>query len=175
LFTYHGAEESLDLVGSRVEELLVLEMPRERVVARLTSAGDLLAGDAKRRALAERVRVTLEKEGVSVRELRELLSECVRNDPDDEYSEFVASQQRKNLWMITISLLVVVLVASLFGRPELLLFGAFGATLGRLYRFMQKFPAKHDAAFSWTTLMMAPVAGALTGWVASLFWDSSSI
>jgi len=83
----------------------------------------------------------------------------------DNYFEMLSDWQNKVMWLSTVALLFIVLLLWLEPNAFLLVAGAIGGLLGKLRSIIQRPDTPNDYGFSWSTLFLSPLIGALTGWV----------
>ena len=82
---------------------------------------------------------------------------------DTEFAS-IASWHKKTAWLVGLSLLLVVVLSATFGHATLFLLGALGGLMSRLSRVLVRQQLPTDYGFSWTTLFLSPMVGALAGW-----------
>jgi len=92
-------------------------------------------------------------------------AEQFRHDFNDSRYENLANLIGKAVWLTWGALLLVVALAALFDRESLFLLGVAGALISRLTRVLRRRPKASDYGAEWSTLLVAPGAGALSGWV----------
>jgi hypothetical protein len=80
----------------------------------------------------------------------------------------VLTFHRKLFWIIVTGVLLAVSLAAIFGNAELLLLGAVGGFLSRLYVAIKAEDVPRQYGVYWTTLMLGPVVGALAAYVGLL-------
>jgi len=73
----------------------------------------------------------------------------------------ITTWHRKSFLIILTGLVLIVVTGSVFERWQLLLVGALAAFLSRLWRALRAREVPKEYWSQWTTLMLAPVAGAL--------------
>jgi hypothetical protein len=71
---------------------------------------------------------------------------------------------RKALWLVVTGLVLAVVVTEVHGHAVILVGGATGAFLSRLWRALRSKATPRDYLQNWTTLILGPVAGALAGY-----------
>lgn len=71
---------------------------------------------------------------------------------------------RKTFWSMVTAFVVTVSVAAAFGRAQLLLAGALGAAVSRLFLLIRSRDVPRDYATLWTTLLLSPFVGALAAY-----------
>lgn len=99
-----------------------------------------------------------------------LLSEARNQLYDSSDTEFasIASWHKKTAWLVGSSLLLVVVLSATFGNATFFLLGALGGLMSRLSRVLVRQQVPTDYGFSWTTLFLSPMVGALAGWSGML-------
>lgn len=90
------------------------------------------------------------------------------HDGRDTLFESLADQQRKASVLAGLGLGLIVLLAVAGQREELFLLGAVGGFLSRLGRLLNRRPVFTDYGASSARLVLAPVSGALAGWIGIL-------
>ncbi|MDQ4143341.1 MAG: hypothetical protein M3198_06270 [Actinomycetota bacterium] len=173
--------EDLVLEGWRLahgtEPLLTYKLVGEQIVARLVVLGHELAKSSVEgraelgRRMLEAVRTGPgEAPTVDQATLQALLSEGLAQtyDARDDYFDSLIQENRRTTWLTSVGLLGVVGLTLVFGRPEFLLMGAVGGLFSRLAQVLRRRPEPTDYGVSWGPLMLAPVAGALAGWIGIL-------
>lgn len=78
--------------------------------------------------------------------------------------ERVATQQRKNLWLVMVGAVLVVTLAAVSGNALLLLLGAAGAFVSRLFALLRSDARTAEFRFTWTANMLGPVYGSLVAY-----------
>lgn len=78
--------------------------------------------------------------------------------------ERVAIQQRKNLWLVMVGAVLIVTLAAVSGNAVLLLLGAAGAFVSRLFALLRSDALTAEFRFTWTANMLGPVYGALVAY-----------
>lgn len=71
---------------------------------------------------------------------------------------------RKTFWLMTTAFLVTLAVAAVLGGAVLLLVGALGAVVSRLFLLVRSREVPRDYATLWTTLLLSPFVGALAAY-----------
>lgn len=89
-------------------------------------------------------------------------------DARDNYYEGLSDWQNKAFWLVTVTTVIVVLLAAVLGNATYLLLGAAGGLLARLSKTMNARSIGFDYGVSWSVLFLAPLVGALTGWTGVL-------
>jgi hypothetical protein len=89
-------------------------------------------------------------------------------DERDSYFQGLASWQNRATWLVMVSLLTVVVLGLTHGNTALFVLGAVGGLLSRMRKALSRKEYAFDYGASWSTLFLAPVVGALTGWVGVL-------
>ena len=89
-------------------------------------------------------------------------------DDRDSYFQGLASWQNRATWLVMVSLLTVVVLGLTHGNTALFVLGAVGGLLSRMRKALSRKDYAFDYGASWSTLFLAPVVGALTGWVGVL-------
>ena len=95
-----------------------------------------------------------------------LLSVALNKLYDSTDTEFasIASWHKKTAWLVGLSLLLVVVLTATFGHATFFLLGALGGLMSRLSRVLVRQQLPTDYGFSWTTMFLSPMVGALAGW-----------
>jgi hypothetical protein len=163
-----------------LEQLLVADLDNESALARLASAtGELRARSRPgMKGLADEIDVLLRSshkataDGGSAFSKRPqaLLAEALRvlhNERDMDF-ENQSGTESKALALTLVGLLLIVVAGVAFHREALFLLGAIGGFISRLFRVLKRRPSLSDYGASWSTIMLAPVAGALSGWSGTL-------
>jgi hypothetical protein len=86
-------------------------------------------------------------------------------DQQDDYYEFLADWQNKTTWLTYIAVLLIGVLVWADHNALLLVAGGIGGLLSKLRSVIQKPGTPNDYGFSWSTIFLAPLVGALTGWV----------
>lgn len=89
-------------------------------------------------------------------------------DDRDSYFQGLANWQNRATWLVMVSLLTVVVLGLTHGNTALFVLGAVGGLLSRMRKALSRKDYAFDYGASWSTLFLAPVVGALTGWVGVL-------
>jgi hypothetical protein len=99
-----------------------------------------------------------------------LLTEARNQLYDSADTEFasIASWHKKTAWLVGSALLMIVCLSATFGHATLFLLGALGGLMSRLSRVLVRQQLPTDYGFSWTTLFLSPMVGALAGWAGVL-------
>lgn len=107
-----------------------------------------------------------EEQKPSITTLKALLKEGMEiyYDQQDNYYEFLADWQNKTTWLTYIALLLIGVLVWADNNALLLVAGGIGGLLSKLRSVIQKPGTPNDYGFSWSTLFLAPLVGALTGW-----------
>jgi len=97
----------------------------------------------------------------------ELLAEALRISYDrrDTLFDSLANRQLTGAWFTLLGLALIVLAALTYHREPLLVFGALGGLLSRVARLLRRRPSALDYGVSAVLFLLAPVVGALSGWV----------
>jgi len=122
-------------------------------------------------ALRKRLEFALASEPLPPSQRRaSLLSEARNQLYDSSDTEFasIASWHKKTAWLVGSSLLLVVVLSATFGNATFFLLGALGGLMSRLSRVLVRQQVQTDYGFSWTTLFLSPMVGALAGWSGML-------
>jgi hypothetical protein len=103
--------------------------------------------------------------------LREVLA-VVFDSHDTAYEE-AAEVYRKTLWLALIgAVAIVALGASVDQGHIFFLVGAVGGLMSRLTRVLSRRPRANDYGASWSTLILAPIAGGLAGWLGVVLTEA---
>jgi hypothetical protein len=103
--------------------------------------------------------------------LREVLA-VVFDSRDTAYEE-AAEVYRKTLWLALIgAVAIVALGASVDQGHIFFLVGAVGGLMSRLTRILSRRPRANDYGASWSTLILAPIAGGLAGWLGVVLTEA---
>ena len=86
---------------------------------------------------------------------------------DTEFAS-IASWHKKTAWLVWLSLMLVLVLSAAFGNAALFVLGALGGLMSRLARVLVRPQLPTDYGFSWTTLFLSPIVGALAGWTGVL-------
>jgi hypothetical protein len=158
--------------------LIVDLLPEDYLPGSLAVAqSDLQEVPTKRAAdLAGQIRSALEQladdnaKDPSGPTLRVLLRKCVDVARERGLYNFleIMTFHRKLLWIIVTGLLLAVSLATFLGNSQLLLLGAVGAFLSRLYIAIKAEGVPRHYAVYWTTLMLGPIVGALAAYAGLL-------
>jgi hypothetical protein len=107
-----------------------------------------------------------EKEKARLKRAR-LLQEAqtFRHNYNDTNYENLAGILGKAVWLTWVALALVVALGVIFDRETFFLLGAAGALISRLSRVLERKPNADDYGAEWSTLLLAPAAGALAGWI----------
>lgn len=89
-------------------------------------------------------------------------------DDRDNYFQGLANWQNRATWLVMVSLLILVVLGLTHGNTVLFVLGAVGGLLSRMRKALSRKDYAFDYGASWSTLFLAPVVGALTGWVGVL-------
>ncbi len=89
-------------------------------------------------------------------------------DSSDVEFASIASWHKKTAWLVGSALLMIVILSATFGHATLFLLGALGGLLSRFSRVLVRQQLPTDYGFSWTTLFLSPMVGALAGWAGVL-------
>lgn len=92
-------------------------------------------------------------------------AEVFRHNISDSNYENLANLLSKAVWLTWAALALVVALAAMFDRESFFLLGAAGALISRLTRVLRRRPSASDYGAEWSTLVLAPAAGAVAGWV----------
>jgi Abnormal spindle-like microcephaly-assoc'd, ASPM-SPD-2-Hydin len=118
-------------------------------------------------ALRARIEVALASAPLPPSERRAALLSEARNqlyDASDTEFASIASWHKKTAWLIGSSLLLVLALSATFGHAPFFLLGALGGLMSRLSRVLARQQLPTDYGFSWTTLFLSPMVGALAAW-----------
>ncbi|HEC18221.1 MAG TPA: hypothetical protein ENI97_02645 [Gammaproteobacteria bacterium] len=85
-------------------------------------------------------------------------------DKRDNYFEGLANWQNRATWLVFVSLFILVVAGITNGNTVLFVVGAIGGLLSRMRKVLIGKKHAFDYGASWSTLFLAPVVGALTGW-----------
>jgi len=133
-----------------------------RVLHRGTESARKLSRFSRiRRSHSQAGQVGYSSEATAV--LREAL--FLIHDDRDTLFESLADQQRKAVWLAILGLGLMALAGASLHRESLLLLGAFGGFLSRLGRLLTRKALFTDYGSSAASLILAPVSGALSGWI----------
>lgn len=154
-----------------LEDELVLSLPADEVDARLRTTATRLGtmGGDQAAAFVARIGEALDAPA-NLGERRALLREVevFRHNVSDGNYEDLASLLAKAVWLAVVALALVAALGSLFDRETYFLLGAAGGLISRLSRVLRRRPDAGDYGASWSTMLLAPAAGALMGWLAVL-------
>lgn len=185
----HGWGRSLkaimtdDVLGAwRQAHAMDAEMARnlgtiEAVKSRLRVESPLLrANQADNKVLYKAIGRQLKAQPPSLGELRSSLADClvINFNARDTKFESLANLQTKSAWMALGGMGLIVGLGVGFGRYELLLFGAVGGLLSRLARLLTGVVTSNDYGVSGSSLVLAPVSGALAGFGGVLLLQALS-
>lgn len=95
----------------------------------------------------------------------------ILHDRRDLTFESLADLQMKSAWLALLGLALIVLASAGLHREVFFILGALGGFLSRLGRLLRRRPRFTDYGASSSQLLLAPVAGALAGWVGVLLVD----
>lgn len=125
-------------------------------------------GSETGKSLAEQISKVLESNDHA--SLKALIKEArgLLFDAKDCYYEDLADWQNKAVWLVFVTSIILFLVAVTQINDMLLLLGAVGGLLARLRKTLTTKKLGFDYGVSWSILFLAPVVGALTGWVGVL-------
>ena len=155
----------IDAVG----DLTTPELHAE-VVARAAELSDESSAELRDAALgaAKALRAESDDPGDAVAEGRAILKQAltlVYDSRDSAYEE-AAEVYRKTLWLAGIGALAIVALGSAVEQGQIFfLVGAVGGLMSRLTRILSRRPRANDYGASWSTLILAPIAGGLAGWL----------
>ncbi len=98
--------------------------------------------------------------------MKPLLAEALRilHDERDKAYENEAGTESKALALTMVGLLLLLVAGVALHREALMLLGALGGFISRMFRVLKRRPSLSDYGASWATIMLAPVAGALAEW-----------
>jgi hypothetical protein len=98
-------------------------------------------------------------------EARPLLVDAMRvyYDQRDTVYDSLTNQQTTGAWLTLLGLALIALSACMFQREPLLLFGALGGFLSRVWRLLRRRPGAKHFGVSAVVFMLAPVVGSLSG------------
>jgi hypothetical protein len=114
------------------------------------------------------------REGVE-REARATLKEvlAVVFDSRDTAYEEAAEVYRKTLWLALIGAVGIVALGLAVDQGHIFfLVGAIGGLMSRLTRILSRRPRANDYGASWSTLILAPIAGGLAGWLGVVLTEA---
>jgi hypothetical protein len=159
-----------------LERLLVSDLSKEEAEAQLsaTSAALRAVDRPEANALADEIDVLfgkVAKDRTAVvspfaHQPKVLLAEVLRvlhNETDSAYEDD-SGIESKAIDLTLVGLLLIVVAGVTLHRETWLLFGAIGGFVSRLTRLLRARPTLSDYGAAWSSLMLAPVAGALAGW-----------
>ena len=87
-------------------------------------------------------------------------------DSRDSAYEEAAEVYRKTQWLALIGAVAIVALGSSIDQGQIFfLVGAVGGLMSRLTRILSRRPRANDYGASWSTLILAPIAGGLAGWL----------
>lgn len=86
----------------------------------------------------------------------------------DNYFESLANWQNRATWLVFVSLLILIVLGLTHGNTALFVLGAVGGLLVRMRKVLSARQHAFDYGASWSTLFLAPIVGALTGWAGVL-------
>jgi hypothetical protein len=102
------------------------------------------------------------------RRMRELIY-----DARDCTFEDAAMLYRKAVWLTVVAAAAIATLGATVDTGEaFFLIGAVGGLMSRLNRVLARRPRAHDYGASWSTLILAPIAGALAGWLGVLLTEA---
>lgn len=98
-------------------------------------------------------------------EARPMLVDAMRvyYDQRDTVYDSLTNQQTTGAWLTLLGLALVAVAALAFHREPLLLFGALGGFLSRVWRLLRRRPGAKHFGVTAVVFMLAPVVGALSG------------
>ena len=103
--------------------------------------------------------------------LREVLA-VVFDSRDTAYEE-AAEVYRKTLWLALIGAVAIVALGAAVDQGHIFfLVGAVGGLMSRLTRILSRRPRANDYGASWSTLILAPIAGGLAGWLGVVLTEA---
>jgi hypothetical protein len=160
-----GQEVELFNRISIADSLLARFLPEPEVEVRLLVARAALSHQAspQAKALADRIKTVQtakEADKPSQAYQKALLEQALIADYHADPIGGDLTWHRKTIWLIT-GLILITTAAAALNHWELLLMGAAGAFLSRLWRAVRSTKAPVAYWSYWVTLMLAPVAGAL--------------
>lgn len=170
LFWSRGQEIASWNLIHKAELALLEEAPPEKVNARLASAEQRLAeiDRSGAKGLADRIGGELKCDAAKVddKARRQLLIEATSYVYDYGDTEFatLTSWQNKSFWLILLGVALIGAVAIVADHIPLFIAGAVGGFLSRMTRELKRADVPSDYGASWSSLFLAPVAGAIMGW-----------
>lgn len=161
-----GSSEARDLV-KRIDDLF--RRRAARTWARRAGAGLHAVRLATRRLIGRQDPVRPPEQRLHD-EARALLGEALRVvlGARDTTFESLADLQIKAVWLSIFGLAVIAMASLTFHREALFFLGAIGGLLSRLGRLMRRKPSATDYGASSASLILAPVSGAIAGWIGVL-------
>lgn len=158
----HGLLDEAELALARADT------PAEALIrlGTLEPRLDAIATSPSGRRLQRRIRQAREAGTVDNALVREVLWLVL--DAEFNAGEAVATQHAKNGWLLAAGSLLVVLVAAIGENPELLLLGALGAFVSRLFALLRSDALSAQFRFTWTANLLGPIYGALVAYGAIL-------
>jgi hypothetical protein len=170
LFWSRGQEIASWNLIHKAELALLEEAPPEKVNARLGSVEQRLAeiDRSGAKSLADRIGGELKSDAAKVNDKarRQLLIEATSYLFDHSDTEFatLTSWQNKSFWLTLLGVALIAAVAIAEGHVSLFIAGAVGGFLSRMTRELKRADVPSDYGASWSSLFLAPVAGAIMGW-----------
>jgi hypothetical protein len=97
-------------------------------------------------------------------------------DARDTSFEEAALLYRKAVWLTVVgAAAVAALGATVDSGEAFFLLGAVGGLMSRLNRVLNRRPRANDYGASWCTLILAPMTGALAGWLGVLITETLAV
>jgi hypothetical protein len=133
------------------------------------AARPAVRGARARRLAAVPPRAGAEEEARAT--LREVLA-VVFDSRDTAYEE-AAEVYRKTLWLALIGAVAIIALGAAVDQGHVFfLVGAVGGLMSRLTRILSRRPRANDYGASWSTLILAPIAGGLAGWLGVVLTEA---
>jgi hypothetical protein len=94
-------------------------------------------------------------------------------DSRDTAYEEAAEVYRKTLWLALIGAVAIIALGAAVDQGHVFfLVGAVGGLMSRLTRILSRRPRANDYGASWSTLILAPIAGGLAGWLGVVLTEA---
>ncbi len=121
------------------------------------------------KSLAKEIDMVLKEDAVYEKTLKALLSDGskVYNEYRDDYFEMLHDWQNRTMWLTYVAILFISVLVWAEDNVFLLVAGGFGGLLSKLRSMIKNPDSSNDYGFSWSTLFLAPLVGALTGWAGT--------
>jgi hypothetical protein len=121
---------------------------------------------AESKTMAVLIKNVLSEEDPHITKLRPLLQEGLRiyYEDRDTYYEMLADWQNKAMWLTFLAILFIFMLLWIEESAFLFVAGGFGGLLSKLRSVQQKSDIPTEYGFSWSTLFLTPLIGAINGW-----------